>query len=154
MKLGIAVLALSLAATLPLLAQELQETRCGKVLARQGSSNAHFALDKDLHVLAQTSGGDFNPGPAPDGATVRSIFCYRSDIVPAVGDYKVVSAGYPLMIYSQDEQRLRIAVLEMANGRLQYRGVGTTKFDGALRARIQAVLDASVPKFAPRPVLR
>jgi hypothetical protein len=66
----------------------------------------------------------------------------------------VVNAGYPLMIYSRDNERLRIAVLETADGRLQYRGVGGTKFDPALRARIQQVLDDSVPKFMPRPVVR
>ena len=152
MKLGSAILGFGMLMAAPLSAQELQEVRCGKVLVHAGASTSRFAVDKDLHVLSQS--GDFNPGPVSGGDTVKSIFCYRSDIVPAVGDYKVVSAGYPLMIYSQDEQRLRIAVLETANGRLQYRGVGTTKFDPALRARIQAVLDASVPKFAPRPVVR
>src|ERR1700761_5767227 len=126
MKLCIAILCLGLM-TAPLAAQELQEVRCGKVLAN--GTGSHFSVDKDLHVLAQA--GAFNPGPAPDGATVKSIFCYRSDIVPAPDDVKVVSAGYPLMIYAQDETRLRIAVLETANGRLQYRGVGTTRFDPA-----------------------
>jgi hypothetical protein len=58
------------------------------------------------------------------------------------------------MIYSRDNERLRIAVLETTDGRLQYRGVGGTKFDPALRARIQQVLDDSVPKFMPRPVVR
>ena len=105
-------------------------------------------------MLAQTRAGDFNPGPVPQGDTLKSFFCYRSDIVPDPGDYKVVKAGFPLMIYAQDDQRLRIAVLEMADGRLQYRGVGTTRFDPELRARIQAVLDAAVPKFAPRPMVR
>jgi hypothetical protein len=138
-------------ATLPAAAQELQEIRCGKVLARPGTTQSRFAIDKDLHVLGQAA---FDPGPAPDGAQVKSIFCYRSDIVPAADDVKVVSAGYPLMIYAQDDQRLRIAVLETANGRLQYRGVGTTRFDGPLRARIQAVLDAAAPKFGPRPLVR
>lgn len=149
---GLTITGLLLA--LPALGQELSETRCGKVLTHPGAATSRFAIDKDLHVLAQTGAGDFNPGPAPDGDTVKSIFCYRSDIVPSANDVKVVSAGYPLMIYSQDDQRLRIAVLETRDGRLQYRGVGTTKFDGPLRARIQAVLDASVPKFAPRPVVR
>lgn len=149
----IAVLtAMGFLVALPAMAQTLQEVRCGEVLVHPGASTPRFAVDKDLHVLSQT--GNFNPGPAPDGDTVKSIFCYRSDIVPAASDVRVVSAGFPLMIYSQDEQRLRIAVLETANGRLQYRGVGTTKFDPALRARIQAVLDAAVPGFAPRPVVR
>lgn len=152
MRLGIAILGLGLVMAAPLQAQELQEIRCGKVLVRPGVAQSRFDIDKDLHVLGGTAA--FNPGPAPDGAQVKSIFCYRSDIVPSADDVKVVSAGYPLMIYAQDDQRLRIAVLETANGRLQYRGVGTTKFDPAMRARIQAVLDASAPKFGPRPVVR
>jgi hypothetical protein len=146
--------ALLLAFALPASAQELSEIRCGKVFTRAGATTPGFAVDKDLRVMAQTASGDFNAGPAPDGATLKSIFCFRSDIVPAPGDYKVVSAGYPLMIYSRDNERLRIAVLETADGRLQYRGIGGTKFDPALRARIQQVLDESVPKFQPRPVVR
>lgn len=140
--------------TTPALAQELSEIRCGKVYQRTGATTPGFAVDKDLRVMEQTAGGSFNAGAAPGGATLKSIFCVRSDIVPAPGDYKVVNAGYPLMIYARDNERLRIAVLETADGRLQYRGVGGTKFDPALRAKIQQVLDDSVPKFQPRPVVR
>lgn len=146
--------ALFVSLALPASAQELSEIRCGKVFTRAGATTPGFAVDKDLHVMAQTVGGDFNAGAAPGGATLKSIFCFRSDIVPAPGDYKVVNAGYPLMIYSRDNERLRIAVLETADGRLQYRGIGGTKFDPALRAKIQQVLDDSVPKFQPRPVVR
>jgi hypothetical protein len=138
----------------PTTAQELSEIRCGKVFQRAGATTPGFAVDKELRVMEQTAGGDFSAGSAPSGATLKSIFCFRSDIVPAPGDYKVVNAGYPLMIYARDNERLRIAVLETADGRLQYRGVGGTKFDPALRARIQQVLDDSVPKFMPRPVVR
>lgn len=148
----LAALLLSLA--LPASAQELSEIRCGKVFTRDGATTPGFAVDKDLRVMAQTANGGFDAGAAPSGATLKSIFCFRSDIVPAPGDYKVVNAGYPLMIYSRDRERLRIAVLETAGGRLQYRGVGGTKFDPALRAKIQQVLDDSVPKFQPRPVVR
>ena len=146
--------ALLLAVALPAGAQELSEIRCGKVYQRAGATTPGFAVDKDLRVMEQTAGGSFNAGAARGGATLKSIFCVRSDIVPAPGDYKVVNAGYPLMIYARDNERLRIAVLETADGRLQYRGVGGTKFDPALRARIQQVLDDSVPKFQPRPVVR
>jgi hypothetical protein len=146
--------ALLLAFALPASAQELSEIRCGKVFTRPGATTPGFAVDKDLRVMEQTASGSFNAGSAPGGATLKSIFCFRSDIVPAPGDYKVVNAGYPLMIYSRDNERLRIAVLETADGRLQYRGIGGTKFDPALRAKIQQVLDDSVPKFQPRPVVR
>ena len=146
--------ALLLAIALPASAQELSEIRCGKVFTRAGATTPGFAVDKDLRVMEQTASGSFNAGSAPGGATLKSIFCFRSDIVPAPGDYKVVNAGYPLMIYSRDNERLRIAVLETADGRLQYRGIGGTKFDPALRAKIQQVLDDSVPKFQPRPVVR
>lgn len=138
----------------PAAAQELSEIRCGKVFTRSGATTPGFAVDKDLRVMEQTAGGAFNAGSAPGGATLKSIFCVRSDIVPSPGDYKVVNAGYPLMIYSRDNERLRIAVLETADGRLQYRGIGGTKFDPSLRAKIQQVLDDSVPKFQPRPVVR
>lgn len=146
--------ALLLSLALPASAQELSEIRCGKVFTRAGATTPGFAVDKDLHVMAQTAGGNFDAGPAPGGATLKSIFCFRSGIVPSPGDYKVVNAGYPLMIYARDNERLRIAVLETADGRLQYRGIGGTKFDPALRAKIQQVLDDSVPKFQPRPVVR
>lgn len=127
--------ALLLASALPASAQELSEIRCGKVFTRAGATTPGFAVDKDLYVMAQTAGGSFNAESAP-------------------GDYKVVKAGYPLMIYARDTERLRIAVLETAEGRLQYRGIGGTKFDPVLRAKIQQVPDDSVPKFQPRPVVR
>lgn len=146
--------ALLLSFALPAGAQDLSEIRCGKVFQRAGATTPGFAVDKDLRVMEQTASGGFNAGAAPSGTTLKSIFCVRTDIVPSPGDYKVVNAGYPLMIYSRDAERLRIAVLETADGRLQYRGVGGTKFDPALRAKIQQVLDDSVPKFQPRPVVR
>jgi hypothetical protein len=146
--------ALLLSLALPAGAQELAEIRCGKIFQRTGAATPGFAVDKDLRVMEQTAGGNFSAGNAPSGTTLKSIFCFRSDIVPSPGDYKVVNAGYPLMIYAKDNERLRIAVLETADGRLQYRGIGGTKFDPTLRAKIQQVLDDSVPKFQPRPVVR
>lgn len=135
----------------PALAQEITEIRCGKVLQREGAVTPRFAVDDDLHVMQQTSTGAFT---LADGGQVKSVFCFRSSIVPTPGDYKVVNAGYPLMIYARDATRLRIAVLETEGGRLQYRGVAGTRFEPALRQQIQSVLDDSVPKFQPRPVVR
>ena len=135
----------------PALAQEVTEIRCGTVLQRDGAVNSRFAVDENLHVMQQTSAGAFN---LSGGSQVKSVFCFRSSIVPTPGDYKVVNAGYPLMIYARDAERLRIAVLETEGGRLQYRGIGGTKFEPALRQQIQSVLDDSVPKFQPRPVVR
>ncbi|HVW74817.1 MAG TPA: hypothetical protein VHC39_14370, partial [Rhizomicrobium sp.] len=81
-----------------------------------------LVVDPGLHVLDQTRGGKFDPGPAPAGVTVKSIFCARSDIVPAQYDYRVVEAGYPLTIYARDANgKTRIAVLELDGGRLRLR---------------------------------
>jgi hypothetical protein len=51
-------------------------------------------MDPSLHVLDQTRTGKFDPGAPPPGYTVKSIFCARSDVVPAPSDYKVVG-GLP-----------------------------------------------------------
>ena len=72
-------------------------------------------------------------------------------------DYKVVAAGYPLMIFARDKNdrsgRTRIGVLEMNNGQLRMRSVGTASFTPQMVQRIQTVLDASLPqigKTAPK----
>ena len=135
-------------------AQELQEIRCGKVLARDGVPS-QLVMDDSLHVLAQTGSGRFDPGAAPAGTAIKSIFCARSDIVPAPSDYKVVAAGYPLTLYARrpQDRGTRIAVLELNGGQLRLRSVGQLGFTPEMTHRIQTVLDTSLPQFgkiAPR----
>lgn len=124
------------------------EFHCGRTLETPGGL-PQLVVDPDLHVLDQTQGGGiFDPGPAPAGVTVKAIFCARSDIVPAPYDYRVVEAGYPLTIYARDAQgKTRIAVLELADGQLRLRSVGEAGFTPDMTQRIQAFLDASIPKF-------
>jgi hypothetical protein len=131
-------------------AGELQEFRCGKALIKDGVQ-PQLVVDDKLHVLEQTRLGDqFDPGPPLPGYRVTSIFCARSDIVPAPDDYKVVQAGYPLTIFARDPKdrgQTRIAVLELDGGQLRMRSVGELGFTPEMTQRIQAFLNSSLPRF-------
>jgi hypothetical protein len=144
----VTVLCLLLAAV-PAAAQDLKEIACGRNLAKAGAP-PQMVLDPALHVLDQVT-GKFDPGTPPPGYAIKSIFCARSDIVPAPSDYKVVQAGYPLMIFARDNSKpggpTRIAILEMDNGQLRLRSVGQAGFTPEMTSRIQHFLDASLPEF-------
>jgi hypothetical protein len=138
-----------LLAAAPASAQELTEIACGRNLEKPGVP-PQMVLDPALHVLDQTrNDAKFDPGAPPPGYAIKSIFCARSDIVPAPSDYKVVQAGYPLMIFARDKEanRTRIAVLEMDKGQLRLRSVGQAGFTPEMIGRIQTFLDASLPEF-------
>jgi hypothetical protein len=149
MKIAIAgaLLTLSLLA-MPALAQDLKEFRCGRLLEAPDGI-ATMAVDDQLHVLDQTNTSPtFDPGPAPAGMTIKSIFCARSDVVPAQSDYKVVQAGFPFTIYARDpDGKTRIAVLELNEGQLRLRSVGEKGFTSEMVHRIQAFLDQSLPQL-------
>lgn len=135
----------------PAAAQDLKEIACGRNLEKTGAP-PQMVLDPALHVLDQTKAtGKFDPGAPPPGYAIKSIFCARSDIVPAPSDYKVVQAGYPLMIFARDNSKpggpTRIAILEMDNGQLRLRSVGQAGFTPEMTSRIQRFLDASLPEF-------
>jgi hypothetical protein len=143
-----AVLICLVLAPMQVSADALKEFRCGRTLETQGGQ-PQLVVDDQLHVLDQTGAGSkFDPGPVPPGATLKSIFCARSDIVPAPSDYKVVKAGYPLTIFARDSSgRTRIAVLELDGGQLRLRSVGETGFTPDMVHRIQSFLDESLPQF-------
>lgn len=146
MKCPILAALLSLTMSVPLaVAGPLQEYRCGKVLEAPGGP-AQLVVDDQLHVLDQTrSQALFDPGPPPKGTSIKSIFCARSDIVPAPFDYKVVQAGYPFTIYSRDgDGKTRIVLLEFKDGRLRLRSIGHTGLTAQMVQRIQAFLDQSL----------
>jgi len=146
---SISVFLAVLAACGPASAQGLTEIGCGRNLEKAGAA-PQMVMDPSLHVMDQTRAGTkFDPGQAPPGFTVKSIFCARSDIVPAPSDYRVVQAGYPLMLFARDKdtKRTRIAVLEMNNGQLRLRSVGDEGFTPEMTGRIQQFLDASLPQF-------
>ena len=104
-------------------------------------------MDSELQVLNQ-SGAKFDPGPPPAGYRIASIFCARSDVVPGPNDYKVVAAGYPLMLFARDSDgRSHIAVLETEGGSLRLRSVGEAGFTPDMVQRIRLVLDTAIPEF-------
>lgn len=143
-----AMLALLVLAAAPASADELKEFRCGRTLETPGGL-PQLVVDEQLHVLDQTNANaKFDPGPVPPGASIKSIFCARSDIVPAPSDYKVVEAGYPLTLFARDTSgKTRIAVLELDGGQLRLRSVGEMGFTPDMVHRIRAFLDASLPQF-------
>jgi hypothetical protein len=143
-----AALVCLLLATASVQAEDLKEIHCGRSLETPGGL-PQLVVDPELHVLDQTSANaTFDPGPAPPGTAIKSIFCARSDIVPAPSDYKVVQAGYPLTIFARDAGgKTRIAILEMDGGQLRLRSVGEAGFTPDMVRRIQAFLDAAIPQF-------
>jgi hypothetical protein len=143
-----AMLAFLIVAAAPAWADPLKEFGCGRTLETQ-AGRPQLVVDDSLHVLDQTvANAKFDAGPVPPGATIKSIFCARSDVVPAPSDYKVVEAGYPLTIFARDASgRTRIAVLELDGGQLRLRSVGELGFTPDMVQRIQAFLDASLPQF-------
>lgn len=143
-----AMLALLVLAGAPASADDLKEIHCGRSLEAPGGL-PQLVVDPQLHVLDQTSANaTFDPGPAPPGTAIKSIFCARSDIVPAPSDYKVVQAGYPLTIFARDAGgKTRVAVLELDGGQLRLRSVGEAGFTPDMVRRIQAFLDAAMPQF-------
>jgi hypothetical protein len=134
-----------LAAAAPAAADDLKEIGCGRSLEKDGAL-PRMVVDNGLHVLNQAS-AKFDAGAAPAGYRIASIFCARSDVVPGPNDYKVVAAGYPLMLFARDADGTRIAVLETDGGALRLRSVGQAGFTPDMSRRIRAVLDASIPQF-------
>src|ERR1700722_19351914 len=143
-----AMLAFLIVVAAPAWADPLKEFGCGRTLETRGRQ-PQLVVDDSLPVLGQTvASAKFDAGPVPPGATIKSIFCARSDVVPAPSDYKVVEAGYPLTIFARDASgRTRIAVLELDGGQLRLRSVGELGFTPDMVQRIQSFLDASLPQF-------
>ena len=143
-----AMLAFLVLAATPAWADPLKEFGCGRTLETRGRQ-PQLVVDDSLHVLDQTGAtAKFDAGAAAPGVTIKSIFCARSDIVPAPSDYKVVQAGYPLTIFARDPGgKTRIAVLELDGGQLRLRSVGELGFTPDMVHRIQDFLDASLPQF-------
>jgi hypothetical protein len=123
--LGAAMLAIPTAA----IAEPVE--KCG-VIAGSDPDHQTFQLVPGLSVLRQTNVGSFSVD-APPGQKVGAIMCGRADIVPALNDYKVVLAGYPLFLSGDGDA---MVILEIVDGRLQVRTTGIS--DPALLERIQS----------------
>src|SRR3954463_11175667 len=140
------IMAAVMLAAAPAAADELREIGCGRSLEKDGAL-PRMVMDNGLHVLNQT-GAKFEPGTPPAGSRIASIFCARSDVVPGPNDYKVVAAGYPLMLFARDTRgQTRIAVLETDGGQLRLRSVGQAGFTPDMVQRIRMALDTAIPQF-------
>jgi hypothetical protein len=94
-----------------------------------------------LHVLDQTSKPEVFTLPADAPSQTRLIMCGRASIVPAPNDYKVLAAGFPLGIATNDEKPSRAGVLEMVKGQVQFRmldGIMTHAEMKLLQSRLNA----------------
>jgi len=77
----------------------------------------------------------------PDGYRAESIMCARENILPSPNDYKVLDAGYALMIVDKGAGHTeRFVALEIIDGRIQVRFIEGPPI-GDLEAPMQARLD-------------
>jgi hypothetical protein len=74
--------------------------------------------DEDLKVLDQTRG---DAAFTYRRANMRAIRCTRNDLIPAINDYKVLQAGYPLYIVQSERGDTRAGVLEVSGGQYRFR---------------------------------
>lgn len=100
-----------------------QESACD--IAVQDSEGAvSYMMSKDLEVLNFTAVNTHFRINEPDDLKVLAIKCYRTDIVPAENDYKVVEAGYRLYIAVAapgEEGADRISAIDKTDGKFHIR---------------------------------
>ncbi|HKD20943.1 MAG TPA: hypothetical protein VKB71_02965 [Rhizomicrobium sp.] len=70
--------------------------KCSVISAKPGESN--YDSSEIPSVILETEQADKFNLSLPEGSKVGEIVCVRLDIVPAPNDYKVLAAGYPLLI--------------------------------------------------------
>ena len=117
---------------------ENQESACD--IAVQDSEGAiSYMASKDLDVLNFTTVNTVFRINEPDDLKVLAIKCYRTDIVPAENDYKVLEAGYRLYIavaIEGEEGADRISAIDKTEGKFYIRmAAGEMTKDERKRAR-------------------
>jgi hypothetical protein len=114
--------------------------KCGVVYeAAEGKTTS--TLLPSLHVMGLGDDAVFAlPPDAP--ANVKAVQCGRDVIVPQRNDYKVLLAGLPFLVISDN----RAAALEAADGKLRVRLVKGLMTE-AEQAQVQAFLNVAQPAF-------
>lgn len=115
---------------------------CSALVQVEGGAT-EVVNDENLRVLEQTRD---NAAFAYKRENTRAIRCMRSDLVPAVSDYKVVRAGFPLYIIRASAADARIGVLEVSGGQFRFRmlqGELTADEKQRLLARLDDIQEAS-----------
>ncbi len=94
---------------------------CKTILSKPVDGTPRYFIGGDLQVIPATEKSAKLVADAPDGATVTSVLCGRSTIVPSPNDYKVLLGGYTLYILDTGTGHLqREGVLEIKNGQLSF----------------------------------
>lgn len=109
---------IALAAATGASSESVDEIGCGAVI-EDARGVVQTVKDASLKVLDQTTA---NATFSYTGhANTRAIICGRTDIVPAVNDFKVTAAGFPLDIVHASEAEGRVGALEMSGGQFRFR---------------------------------
>jgi hypothetical protein len=98
-------------------APSLAEGGCSALVQPEGGA-VTIVNDEALRVLEQTRG---NAAFVYERKNTGAIRCLRSDIVPAVTDYKVLAAGFPFYIVHSTSAATRVGVLERSSGQFRFR---------------------------------
>src|SRR5690606_5883618 len=113
----LAIAALLIGVTVPTLAQaEPKEFGCHRILEDSSGKTAKVR-EPSFSILELTRGEVFTPPPLPQGLTAVAYYCERSELVPAVNDWKVFEAGAPLMIVADVDGTSEQLMLELDKGR-------------------------------------
>lgn len=93
----------------------------------------------DVSVLERTRSHDRFWVNYPDDMRVSALLCARSDVVPAADDYKVILAGYSLMLtFADQDSRDVTTVLDAVDDQFRLRVVeGELTEEERARARIR-----------------
>jgi len=114
----LAVLSLAFEGPVAIAGNEPTEGSCAVVSSDASGVNATIPLEA-LHVIAATASTGPFVLPAGSPSSSKVVMCYRSSLVPALHDDKVVLAGYPFAITSETKTGRHVLWLEMANGKFQ-----------------------------------
>jgi len=118
---------------------------CRVILTKTQDGKPVYYIGGETKVISATERDATFALDLPDGETASAVTCARRDIVPAPNDYKVVLAGYPLMIDDIGEGHSgAMASLEITNGQFQFRfikGDATGEENERIQARLNRFQD-------------
>jgi hypothetical protein len=128
-----------------------QEEKCKVIFSVTSDGKEKFVIGKDeIQVILPTENGAFSIKRAAEGRPV-SVVCGRESLVPAPNDYKVLLAGYTLMIDDTGTGHPKsLGELEVVGGQLRFRMIDGAMSD-AMKARIGARVDELQVAFNKKP---
>lgn len=117
--------------------------RCRVIASIDGEDPPKYTTaDAPSMIMMTEKPGPFSQIELPRGYTATSVVCVRLDIVPALNDYKIVVAGYPLYIADSGVGRPpRMGVLEISGRQFRFRITDGPALTDDLVARVGKRLD-------------